>query len=82
MSNIDGASFVKGMAYLGAGLAALGCIGGGLGAGNAAGKAVEGVARQPEAKGAISSTMIVGIAFAEATSVYAFLIGMMLVIFS
>lgn len=33
--------FVNGMVALGAGLAAIGCIGGGIGTGNAAGKAVE-----------------------------------------
>ena len=51
MGNIDPQSFVTGMSAIGAGLAAIGCLGGGIGTGNAAGKAVEGIARQPEASG-------------------------------
>ncbi|MFL0250487.1 ATP synthase F0 subunit C [Clostridium neuense] len=66
------------MAMLGAGLAAIGCLGGGIGTGNAAGKAVEAVGRQPEASGKIMSTMIVGAALSEATSIYAFLIAILL----
>lgn len=66
------------MAMLGAGIAALGCIGGGIGTGNATGKAVEAVGRQPEASGKIMSTMIVGAALSEATAIYAFLIALML----
>lgn len=66
------------MAMIGAGLAAMGCIGGGIGTGNAAGKAAEAVGRQPEASGKIMSTMIVGAAFSEATAIYAFLIALIL----
>ncbi|WP_101495419.1 ATP synthase F0 subunit C [Clostridium acetireducens] len=75
---MDPKAFVSGMALLGAGIAALGCIGGGIGCGNAAGKAVEGVARQPEAKGSIITTMIIGAALSEATAIYALLIALML----
>lgn len=66
------------MAMIGAGLAAMGCIGGGIGTGTAAGKAAEAVGRQPEASGKIMSTMIVGAAFSEATAIYAFLIALIL----
>lgn len=79
MNNIDPKSFISGMAALGAGLAAIGCIGAGIGTGNAAAKAVEGVARQPEARGSIISTMIIGAAFSEATAIYALLIAFMLI---
>lgn len=78
MNNIDPKLFVSAMAAIGAGVAALGCIGGGIGTGNAAGKAVEAVSRQPEARGSIISTMIIGSAFSEATAIYAFLIGFLL----
>jgi len=79
MGNIDPQAFVKGMAAIGAGLAAIGCLGGGIGTGNAAGKAVEGVSRQPEASGKIISTMVVGAAFSEATSIYALLVALLLI---
>lgn len=79
MGNIDPQAFVKGMAAIGAGLAAIGCLGGGIGTGNAAGKAVEGVSRQPDASGKIISTMVVGAAFSEATSIYALLVALLLI---
>jgi F-type H+-transporting ATPase subunit c len=53
-------------------------IGIGIGQGFAAGKAVEGVARQPEAKGDILQTMIVGQAVAETTGIFALIIAMVL----
>ena len=71
--------FVLGMAALGAGIAAIGCLGGGIGTGIAAGKAVEGVSRQPEASGKITSTLIIGAAFSEVTAIYCFLIALMLI---
>lgn len=69
------------MAALGAGIASLGVIGGGIGTGIAAGKAVEGIAKQPEASGKIMSAMIVGGALSEATAIYGFLLGLLLIIF-
>ncbi|MCY6958782.1 ATP synthase F0 subunit C [Clostridium brassicae] len=77
--NISSEAFVAGMSAIGAGLAALGCIGGGVGTGNATAKAVEGVSRQPEASGKIMSTLVIGGALSEATAIYAFLIGLLLV---
>ena len=53
--NMDPKTFIAGMAAIGAGLAAIGCIGGGIGTGNATGKACEGISRQPEANGKILS---------------------------
>lgn len=79
MGNIDSNAFIAGMSAIGAGLAAIGCLGGGIGTGNAAGKAVEGVSRQPEASGKIISTMVVGAAFSEATSIYALLVALLLI---
>ncbi|MBN7773072.1 ATP synthase F0 subunit C [Clostridium aminobutyricum] len=77
--NIDSNTFLNGMLAVGAGLAAIGCLGGGVGIGTVSGKAVEAIARQPEAKGDIMSTMILGIAFAEVTSLYALFISIMLI---
>jgi len=77
--NIDSKTFLDGMLAIGAGLAAIGCLGGGIGIGSVSGKAVEAIARQPEAKGDIMSTMILGIAFAEVTSLYALIISIILI---
>lgn len=77
---IDNHAFIMGMSALGAGLAAIGCLGAGIGVGNAAGKAVEAVARQPEARGDIISTFILGAALSEATAIYALLIAILLII--
>ena len=72
------ANFVKAMYGIGAGLAAIGCLGGGIGTGTVGGKAVEAIARQPEASGQITSTMILGIAFSEVTSLYALFVAIIL----
>lgn len=72
---------LAGMAAIGAGIAALGVIGGGIGTGIAAGKATESIAKQPEASGKIMSAMIVGGALSEATAIYGFLIGLLLILF-
>lgn len=71
--------FVLGMTALAAGIAALGCIGGGIGTGNATGKAVEGIARQPEASDKILKTLIIGGALSEATAIYALFVSLLLI---
>ncbi|APF26596.1 TPA: ATP synthase F0 subunit C [Clostridium botulinum] len=76
---MDPKAFVSGMAALGAGIAALACIGAGIGTGNATGKAVEGVSRQPEASGKIMSTLLIGSAFSEATAIYGLIVALILI---
>jgi F-type H+-transporting ATPase subunit c len=71
-------AFVLGMSALGAGFTMVAAIGIGLGQGFTAGKAVEGVARQPEAKSDILQTMLVGQAVAETTGIFALIIAMVL----
>jgi F-type H+-transporting ATPase subunit c len=67
------------LAHLGAGLAiGLGAIGPGIGMGILAGKALEGMARQPEATGTLRTTMFIGIGVTEAIALYAFVISIML----
>ena len=66
------------MIAIGAGMAALTGIGAGIGM--ATSKAVEGIARQPEASGKITSTLILGCALAEATAIYGLVIGLMIII--
>jgi len=64
---------------IGAGLCmGIGAVGPGIGEGNAVGKALEGMARQPEAAGTLRSTMIMGCAIAETTGIYALLISFLI----
>ena len=60
---------------IGAGLCmGLGAIGPAIGEGNAVGKALEGMARQPEAAGNLRTNMILGCAITETTGIYSLLI--------
>nr|WP_317283245.1 ATP synthase F0 subunit C [uncultured Sellimonas sp.] len=65
---------------IGAGIAVLTGIGAGIGIGLATGKASEAIARQPEAEGKIRSTLLLGCALAEATAIYGFVIGLLIII--
>ena len=59
-------SITSAASVVAAGLAVgLGAIGPGLGQGNAAQGAVEGIARQPEAEGKIRGTLLLSFAFME-----------------
>jgi|YelNatPaOPRAMG01_1025707.scaffolds.fasta_scaffold24361_5 F-type H+-transporting ATPase subunit c len=49
-------------------------IGGGIGEGIAASKALEGMARQPEAIGRIQTAMILALAFIESLVIFAFVV--------
>jgi F-type H+-transporting ATPase subunit c len=53
-------------------------IGPGLGQGNAASSAVEGIARQPEAEGKIRSTLILSLAFMESLTIYGLVVALIL----
>jgi len=57
----------------------IGAIGPGLAIGILVGKAVEGIARQPEAAGQIQTAMFIGIAFAEAIALYALVVAFLLI---
>jgi len=65
---------------IGAAIAVFGAIGAGLGIGLATGKAVEAIARQPEASGKINTALILGCALAEATAIYCFVIALMIIV--
>ena len=56
---------------IGAGLAAIGVTGGGIGIGSVVGGAVQAMGRNPDAAPLIQTNMIIGIAFAEAVAIYA-----------
>ena len=57
---------------LGAALALLPAFGASLSMGYATSKAVESVARQPEANGKINSIMLLGLALTESCAIYGF----------
>ena len=67
---MDPKAFVAGMSALGAGMAMIAGLGPGIGEGYAAGQA--------EAQGDITRTMILGIAMAESTGIYALVIALIL----
>lgn len=68
-------------AAIGAGIAVLTGIGAGFGIGIATSKATEAIARQPEAEGKISKALLLGCALAEATAIYGFVIGLLIIFF-
>ena len=63
---------------IGAGLAMIAGIGPGIGEGYAAGKACEAIGRQPEAKGSVTSSLILGCALAETTGLYGLIVALIL----
>jgi F-type H+-transporting ATPase subunit c len=66
-------------AYIGAGIAAVGGIGAGIGQGYAAGKACEGIARNPEMESRVRTLMIVGAAIAETSAIYSLIVALLLI---
>ncbi len=71
-------SIILGCCALGAGTAMIAGIGPGIGEGNAVAKACEAIGRQPECKGDVTSTMLMGCAIAETTGLYALVIAILL----
>jgi F0F1-type ATP synthase membrane subunit c/vacuolar-type H+-ATPase subunit K len=68
--------------YLGAGLAlGLGGIGASVGMGMAAGQANEGIMRQPQQQGAMLRTMLIGQAVGSSPSIFALVIGLVILFF-
>lgn len=63
---------------IGAGLAMIGALGGGIGIGLSAHGAVQGIARNPDAAGAVQTNMILGIAFAEAVAIYCLVVALLI----
>ena len=71
-------AIIKGASAIGAGLAMIAGIGPGIGEGYAVGKACEAIGRQPECKGTVQSTMLLGCAVAETTGIYGFIVALLL----
>jgi F-type H+-transporting ATPase subunit c len=75
----DGSVLFFAMTALAAGLAiGLGSVGTGIGQGTAVGKALEAMARQPEAASLIQTNMIIGLAFIESLCIYALAVALIL----
>ena len=64
---------------IGAGIAVLTGIGAGIGIGKATASACDAIARQPEAEGKISKSLLLGCALAEA-AIYGFVIALLIIL--
>lgn len=72
-------AIIKAACAIGAGLCmGIGAIGPGVGEGIAVGKALEGMARQPETAGTLRTNMILGCAITETTGIYSLLIAFLI----
>ena len=72
-------AIIKAACAIGAGLCmGIGAIGPALGEGNAVGKALEGMARQPEMANTLRTNMILGCAITESTGVYSLVVALVL----
>ena len=79
MGTVFNEFFVKAACAIGAGLCmGIGAIGPAIGEGNAVGKALEGMARQPEVSGTLRTNMILGCAITETTGIYSLLISFLI----
>ena len=67
---------------IGAGCALIAGVGPGIGEGNAVARACEAIGRQPECKGDVTSTLILGVALSETTGIYGFVTGLLLIFFA
>ncbi len=68
-----------GMIAIAAALAVFTGVGAGLGMGFATSKAVDAVARQPEASGKINSLLLLGLALTESTAIYGFVTALVMI---
>ena len=66
---------------IGAGCSLIAGIGPGIGEGYAVGKTIEAIARQPEAKKDIRSSLLLGCALAEATAIYGLIVAILIIFF-
>ncbi len=68
-----------GLRYIGAAMAiGLGAVGPGIGIGLLVGKALEAIGRNPEAQPKIQTSMVLGLAFAEAIAIYALVVSLII----
>ncbi|OPX35305.1 MAG: hypothetical protein B1H12_09140 [Desulfobacteraceae bacterium 4484_190.2] len=78
-TNPVGKPLLAAWAFLGSGLGmGLSAIGSGIGSGFVSATACEGIGRQPAAKSAINSLMLIGASITQSTAIYGFLVSLML----
>lgn len=75
---MDALALAVGLSNIAAAIALLNGILTTLGQGKVAAAAVEAIARQPEAKGSITTTMLIGCGLAETSGVYGLLIAFLM----
>ena len=78
MTQVTSLAFIMAFGQIAAAIALLNGIFTTIGQGNVAAKAIESMARQPEARGSITSTMFIGLAMAETSGIYGLLIAIIL----
>ncbi|HBF40250.1 MAG TPA: ATP synthase F0 subunit C [Anaerolineaceae bacterium] len=71
---------VQAAKFIGAGLAMIGAMGGGIGVGMSVQGAMEGMARNPDTYGNLLTNMILGIAFSEAIAIYCLVVSFLLLL--
>jgi F-type H+-transporting ATPase subunit c len=71
-------NIVEAAKFVGAGLAMIGALGGGVGIGLSVQGALEGMARNPDTYGTLLTNMILGIAFSEAIAIYCLVIAFLM----
>lgn len=72
-------AIVRAACAIGAGICmGLGAIGPAVGEGHAVGKALEGMARQPETASILRTNMILGCAITESTGIYSLVISLLM----
>lgn len=78
MAGMDPFAFILAMGQIGAGIAILNGVTTAIGQGNIAANAIQAIARQPESRGSVMSTLFIGMAFAETSGIYGLVISIIL----
>ena len=73
---------VEAAKFIGAGLAMIGALGGGIGIGMSVHGAMNGMARNPDAYGNLLTNMILGIAFSDAIAIYCLVVAFVMLFVS
>jgi len=66
------------MVYISIALCLLSCVAAAVSMGFSTGRAIDAVARQPEASGKINAIMVLGFALTESTAIYGFVTGLLI----
>ncbi|NLP37812.1 MAG: ATP synthase F0 subunit C [Firmicutes bacterium] len=70
---------MAGMLAIGIGIVGLGLVGVGVAMGHATAKALDGIARQPEAADKINRVLILGLAIMESVAIYSLIIAILII---